>query len=329
MNGLPHYSSYHKISKMEESSFYSRRDFEALFDGHDREVPEVAYLWNKVQHLLRLHRALQRIAAKREILRLCVNVLIRVLQTSSLPPLTGLALDGLAEVTALPWNWLPPDDDDDDDTDDDLQELPALFSSAMRLETVDHTKIQPLRFLVDLVRRFGRKDGGHFEGPRLLYRVHRPNSHTLYHEDAGFCCARWDRGRGVLCEPSEWDFFHHASGHRLTSNGVFKSPYISMTSSPTRALNLVPDDEVHSAEVFLIDSKLLWETSIQVERTTDIANRHGIPYRGLDSRAHYITDTHWVALHWIPADCIVKRMRFDQFREVCSTNAIFRGTDCL
>lgn len=104
-----------------------------------------------------------------------------------------------------------------------------------------------------------------------------------------------------------------------------------MTSSPTRALNLVPNGETKSANVFVIDAELLWMTSIQVERTTEVANRHGIIYKGpgLYGRAHYITDTHWVAQYWIPVDCIVRRMTFDRFQETCNKNGIFRDTDYL
>lgn len=304
---------------MQELILLLQRDLDEMYDKDDWDDPEVVHLWNKLQHLLRLARELHRIHQKRHALILCVNFLTRVLQTWP-RPLPGL--DRLAKITTLPLTQ--------PDTDDEVQELPAHFSSAMRLEDpkTTETPVQPLRPLVDLVRRGGRKDGGWFEGPRLLYRVHRPSSHTFYHQDAGFCCAAWHRGM-YFDKPSKWDFIHHASGHQSSSSGVFETPYISMTSSPTRAMNLVPSNEIHSAEVFVIDAGKLWATSIEVERTTDIANRHGIIYRGrgLYGRVHYITDTHWVALYWIPADCIVKRMRFHQFQRLCNYNALFRGTD--
>lgn len=323
---LPYHSSHLKNLKMAESTLprdtYDIKDqryFDPFWDDFDLADPLVAYDRDILQHLHHLKKEFRRIFEKRHYIFSCLYFLIFDLQKWPCR-LLGLGNLRLSKPPALPPSLL--------DTDNELLGHRARVSSAKRDQFDGLTPPELMDQLVLRVRLRGRTDGGRFDGPRLLYRVQRPNSHTFYNEDVGFCSRRRDPEMG-FDEPSKWDFYHHASGYRLSSEGVFETPYISMTSCPTRALNLVPRDEMRSADVFIIDAELLWDTNIRLERTTDIANRHRIKYKGPRSsdRAHYITDTHWVAQHWIPNDCIIRRMRFHRFQEICSKNAIFRGTD--
>lgn len=308
-------------SNLSRDTYYVdyQRDLDVFRDDNDSTSRRLADLRTRFENLLHLTEEIERILCKQRAIICCLQFFICILRKR---PYRLPGLEKPCNATALPPSR--------PDTDDHVPEPRVLVSSAERQQFIDDPDDSLLKLVVDLVRWEGRRDGGRFEGPRLLYRVHRPSSHTFYNEDVGFCCGRWHRGRDIE-EPSKWDFYHHASGHRSSSKGAFETPYISMTSSPTRALNLVSSDEMQPADVFVIDAELLWATNIDVERTTDVADRHGIRYKGpgLYGRAHYITDTHWVAQYWIPADCIVKRMSFHHFQEICSKNSIFRGTDYL
>lgn len=215
------------------------------------------------------------------------------------------------------------------DINRDVQELPERVSSDTRFHSFFHPQIQKLNQLCDIVRSRYWDGPTWFEGPHLLYRIHRLDSPTFHDDDLGLCCPRWTRTHYVD-KPTRQDFYNHINGYRTLAGGVFETPYISMTGSPLRALNLVRPEEMSSSYVFVIYSERLWATNIRFERTTTIADRYGIKYRGPGAdRTHYITKTHWVAQYWIPADCIIMRMPFRQFQAVCSSKGILRGTHCL
>lgn len=168
-----------------------QRDFDAFRDDHDSARTTSADLRHMLQYCIGLMREIDRIREKRNALCSCLNFLVRVLKTWPDP---SPNLDRLYNVTALPRNRPA--------TDEEVTERLARLSLVEREQSIENMDIQPLKCLVDLVRWRSRRDGGWFEGPRLLYRVHRPNSHTFYNEDVGFCCARWHRGLGVE-EPSK------------------------------------------------------------------------------------------------------------------------------
>lgn len=216
------------------------------------------------------------------------------------------------------------------DINRDVQEQPEGASSDSRVDLFSPTQILKLNRLCDSMRSRCWDGPTWFEGPHLLYRVHRPDSATFHDNELGLCCPRWLRPHD-LDEPTRQDFLHHVNGYRTLAGGTFETPYISMTGSPLRALNLVQPEDMSSSDVFVIYSERLWATNIRFERTTTIADRYGIKYSGWPraDRAHYITRTHWVAQYWIPADCIIMRMPFRQFQAVCSSKGIIRGTDYL
>ncbi|KAG6355380.1 hypothetical protein INS49_003342 [Diaporthe citri] len=124
----------------------------------------------------------------------------------------------------------------------------------------------------------------------------------------------------------------------VSSKGSFETPYISVTSSPLRALKLMQHEETSNVDVFVIDANRLFATHIRFERTTVMAREYGIVYNrpsGYD-RSHYITETHWLIEQWIPADCVVERMPFSQFQGLFLRKGILRDypngpfhEDCL
>ena len=152
--------------------------------------------------------------------------------------------------------------------------------------------------------------------PRLFYRVCHDGSFTFFDDDIGFCCARWLRERN-FGEPGRRDVIDHVEGNH------FASPYISLTESPCCALRIRKWKDVNTS-VFVIDTARLQAANILVERTTDLAHQHAIPYKG-HNRIHFITATHWLAQFWIPVDCIVKRVSFNHFKQVCTKNGISEG----
>lgn len=270
------------------------------------------------QHLNHLSKKVRSILEKRDALIFCQHFLTCAL--AAWP-------NGLTSPTSLPSTTALPVARPD--TDDEATELRRRLSSAERDQFLEHVMVQSLKQLGDAVRLRCRKewDISWFEGPPLLYRVHRPGSHTFYDQDVGFCCPRWLRERNFDV-PSVRDFCHHADGDRVSSKTLraFETPYISMTASPFRVLRLMQHEETSSADVFVIDAERLWATNVHFEQTTAMADRYGVAWtRGYD-RAHYITPTHWVAQYWIPADCIVRKVPFHQFQELCHSKEIFRGT---
>lgn len=125
------------------------------------------------------------------------------------------------------------------------------------------------------------------------------------------------------------DFCHHLDGAKVSYKDAFETPYISVTSSPLRALKLMHHGDTSNVDVFVIDANRLFATHIRFERTTTMAREFGMIYSrqsGYD-RSHYITETHWLVEHWIPADCVVNRMSFSQFQGLCRRKGTLKGID--
>lgn len=294
-----------------------RRGFDSFIENHDWEKLnlKVGESLNRHRRFDLLKKEFHRAVQKENAITSCLNFLACNIPTWQ----DWLAyLDRL--TTALPQRR--------PDMNDEVQKSSENDSPDKRYQSLFRAQILDLDRLCDIVRSRRWEGASWFEGPHLLYRVHGPDSHTFYDEDIGLCCQKWLR-EPDFDEPSKQDFYHHVNGDRALVDGAFETPYISMTGSPLRALNLVRPEAMSSSDVFVIYSERLWATNIRFERTTTIADRYGIKYRGRRAdRAHYITKTHWVAQHWIPADCIIMRMPFLQFQAVCSSKGIFRGANC-
>ncbi|KAI0530404.1 hypothetical protein GGR58DRAFT_508461 [Xylaria digitata] len=199
------------------------------------------------------------------------------------------------------------------DTENEEEIIRARLAAA-RDDFMDGIRAASLKFIGKLVAQIQGYIPRH-EEPRLFYRVSHAGSYTFFDNDVGFCCARWLQERD-FGDPSRQDFIDHMEEKKRP----FASPYISLTESPYRALRFgrgkIP------TEVFIIDAVRLRAKKVHTERTTILASRYEIPYKGPD-RTPYITESHWLAQFWVPADCIVKRVPFYQFKEVCEENEIF------
>ncbi|KAJ0123883.1 hypothetical protein J7T55_012354 [Diaporthe amygdali] len=291
----------------------SRRRFVGLLDDAEEQQRGKARL-EKINNLRRLldhlSRDLRRVLERRDALIFCLHFLNCVYDPSSNELRTPISSP--SDNKALPRKR--PDSSDEEVV------LRARLESATSFQFANKIMIGSLKQLGDVVRLQQVENARYPEEPRLFFRAHGPESYTFYDSDVGFCCPRWLRERD-FDKPSEQDFWHHVNG----KCEQFESPYISMSESPWRILNYVR--AINSAEVFIIDARLLSATRIQNEPTTTIANRHGFQYRGNSSnRANYITDTHWVARFWIPADCIIRKMSFLRFQKVCKAKGILKGT---
>jgi hypothetical protein len=99
----------------------------------------------------------------------------------------------------------------------------------------------------------------------------------------------------------------------------FKSPYISLTDDPGRAFKF--GQYRSDPHIFVIDAAKLQQMNIHMEPTTVLAERWGVKYKGSD-RLHYVTGSHWLVRFWIPAECIVRKVSFPDFKEACITSGI-------
>lgn len=154
--------------------------------------------------------------------------------------------------------------------------------------------------------------------PEIFYRVTHSTSHTLYDDTLGFCCARWLWDHD-FSEESREDFCAHVGGEE-----DFESPYISLTDDPGRAFRF--GQPYSEPSVSIIDAAKLRQMEIQIERTTDLARRWGVKYKSEDrSRVQYVTDSHWLARFWIPAECIILRVPFYDFKKVCIKYGVVDG----
>lgn len=214
------------------------------------------------------------------------------------------------------------------DKDNEVTELSDRLDKVEKDRCLEYMQVITLSHLSLTVRQRLENLTHYWEEPRVMYRVHRIDSHTFYNDDVGFCCPRWLRYRKVE-KTSKQDFCSHTDGAHFSPDGApFETPYISMTSSPLRALKLVEREETFATKVFVIDVHKQLATSIRIEQTTDLARVYGIPYKGPRNheRAHYITESHYIAQYWIPADSIVKKMPLCDFREICGKKGILGST---
>jgi len=193
------------------------------------------------------------------------------------------------------------------DMEDEEEKLRTRLAEA-RDDFTNKMMAENLKCMGNLVARNGGYMPWH-EEPRLLYRVTHGSSYTFFDADIGFCCPRWLQERD-FGEPSRQDFINHMEGE------PFASPYISLTESPTRALRF--GKGMASAKVFIIDAVRLRAAKIHTERTTVLASRYA-------TKPQYTTKSYWLAWFWVPADCLVKSVSFDEFQEVCKENNISNG----
>lgn len=280
---------------------------------------QVADFDNRNRELDRLSRSIRDILQKRDALIVCQHYLTCYLRHG---PFALIDNDNHPYDTALPPSR--------PDKDNEVTELRDRLGWLERDRCLEHMKVLILSQLSLTVRqkRVDFTGTSWWDGQRrLMYRVHRIGSHTFYKDDVGFCCPRWLRYRKVE-RPSKQDFCLHTGGAHVSPEGAFETPYISMTSSPLRALRLVEKEGMSEADVFVIDVLKLQATSIRIEPTTTLAHQYEITYKGPRShdRAHYITESHWIAEYWIPADCIVTKMPLCQFKQFCGEKGILKGT---
>jgi hypothetical protein len=159
------------------------------------------------------------------------------------------------------------------------------------------------------------------EEPSVLYRLHHDSSYTFYDEDIGFCCNRWLQQR-QFGKPSGQDFEHHVKGEHYVKGtpAHFESPYNSLTESPYHVLRLAKGNENRDPIVFVIDAVKLRETKICIDRARVLAHEFQI-----DKWLRYVNDSYWLAQYWVPANCIIKQLRLEDFRNISTDNKIVDG----
>ena len=167
----------------------------------------------------------------------------------------------------------------------------------------------------------------------VFYRVSRETSYTSHDVNLGFWSARGLPDHDFR-GPFDYEFRAHVDGQQnlggselrahmdgeqnLTKpyekRGQFKSPYISLTSDPGFACEYGAYD---GRLVYEIDAAKLRLMKVHIESTPDIARGWRIRFTGPDDgRQRYVTDTHWLARFWIPAECM-RAHSFTEFRAKC------------
>lgn len=198
------------------------------------------------------------------------------------------------------------------DTDFEEEVISARLAMA-RDDRSTRTLIQSLKRINQAILQIHVDSSTTPQKPAVFYRVTRADSHTFYDIDLGFCCAKLLQDHDFN-EPSKDEFRSHVNGKH------FKSPFISLTDDPGRACKI---GQYHSNEhIYFIDATKLQQLNVHIERTTNIAERWKIEYTGGFNRLHYVTSSHWLAHFWIPAECIIRKVSFDDFKEVCKISGV-------
>jgi hypothetical protein len=227
-------------------------------------------------------------------------------------------LQELRDSTAEPYT------DEPDSNREDLIRNPPDVSS------LRDPSVNSISLLVDRLQRINlailrnTEPPAPSEKPTVFYRVTTLKSHTSYDYRLGFWSARGLPDHDFEEPPTKDEFCEHVKDIN------FKSPYISMTSSPGRACQY---GNAEGRLVYEIDGAKLLRMGVDIEPTTDIAERHGIKTTEPD-RLEYVTPTYWLARFWIPAECIVRRVHsLHEFREKCIeaglVYSMFCNSSCL
>jgi hypothetical protein len=195
---------------------------------------------------------------------------------------------------------------------EDEEEVIRRRLAAAQEDFKDKIMAQSLKCVGKLVAQSQGYASWHDE-PRVFYRVTHERSHTFFDKDIGFCCYRWVRQRNFT-PPSCQDFKDHMEGKD------FNSPYISLTESPCHALRYGNGN--NGTAVYVIDAVRLRATKIHTEQSTVLATEFGVPSARQQGATPYITKTQWLAEFWVPAECIVKELSMDRFKEICGQNQI-------
>lgn len=214
------------------------------------------------------------------------------------------------------------------DIDFEEEVINARLASALRdpsinilINSLERINQDILRSSVDSTRTPQKPT---VQEPTVFYRFSNESSQTFYDVHLGLFSQR-----GLLdhdfSEPLEYEFRAHVDGDRS-----LKSPYISLTTDPGRAMKIGRHKVTHAPrglhhEVYQIDAAKLRRVKIDTESTTDPATRWRIVYTGQGNRLHYVTDSHWLAWFWIPTECIIGKLPFSEFGKLCEKHGIINS----
>lgn len=100
------------------------------------------------------------------------------------------------------------------------------------------------------------------------------------------------------------------------------SPYLSISTSPRRVLNILPT-RGRDAEVAVIDMKMLRIMNPHHRSTTDIAAEFGLKSGTYEEGcAPYVTETHFLVYEYIHQSCLMGFISAADFEQTCREHDI-------
>ncbi|KAK8017359.1 hypothetical protein PG993_013685 [Apiospora rasikravindrae] len=165
------------------------------------------------------------------------------------------------------------------------------------------------------------------DSEELFYRYHRNPTHknpsqSLWKPDLGIVCPGWRKHGSAGFEVTQ----KHVQQH-LTDGDTSYPPFISVSDNPARVHKIMSNDDLRtegSATIIIISPSILWKLRINYQRSTDLVRGFGLnPFSSRHPNGvHYATESHWMVLRWIPAECIVGEMGISQFESFCTTRGV-------
>ena len=190
------------------------------------------------------------------------------------------------------------------------------------------------KFLANKVRTFLGVRGGVED--ILLYRIRvTPSSHvsaltTPRSSDNSFNSQQ--QVPGHRC--SGWNSFGEITNEAILNhmNGdEIPTPMISAYEGPGNFLASLKNERLIGGEagtiVEVISLQMLQHIGVLLARSVDLCRNRGIPttFAEKEVYAQNATSMHWVIMHWIPEEAILKRMPVDEFLALARDRGIIDG----
>lgn len=164
-----------------------------------------------------------------------------------------------------------------------------------------------------------------FENP--FYRYHRRRCHmtpseSVRRQHIGILCPGWTKGASAGLEMAQEHVVHH-----LNDSDTSFPPFISVSDSPGRIHNIMKADmgrRANSATILVISRQKLKKMNVNFQKSTDLVQMFGLKTycASRPNGVHYATESHWMALRWIPAECIVGTMDTECFEAFCVSHGV-------
>lgn len=161
------------------------------------------------------------------------------------------------------------------------------------------------------------------QGHGIFFRVFSDTTNSPYDMSTGIQCSGWRESSSRFPKVTKEQVLDHMNAVENPS------PFISMTDSPARLVNF-GRCRWDLTNVAVINATKMERLGIKHARTTQLADEFGFGSKSnaRPDGAEYLYSAHWLAQFWIPAECIERVMRFEDFTKVCLGEGIINGSFC-